>query len=191
MTVSEQEGLALLRLARASIAGKFKKDSLDINPVFHEISQGVLDQKRGVFVTLHKQGKLRGCIGNIEPVKTLGAGIPENALHAAFQDSRFSPLTLDELAAVDIQISILTAPEKMDYKTPQELISNLVPGVDGVIIEKNYHKATFLPQVWEQLPTPQAFLSHLCIKAGLADHAWEKGDLIIHTYQVQSFGEEN
>lgn len=188
--MTKEEGLALLRLARASIAGKFRKHDVDVKPIPHGISQGVLDRKQGVFVTLHQQGKLRGCIGNIEPVKTLGAGVRENALHAAFQDSRFSPLTQDELDAVDIEISILTVPVKMAYKTPQELVSKLVPGVDGVILEKNHHRATFLPQVWEQLPTPQAFLSQLCIKAGLAGHAWEKGDLTIHTYQVQSFGEE-
>lgn len=187
--VSKEDGQVLLKMARDCIAEKFKKKSLDAYPSSQGISQEILRQKRGVFVSLHKKGKLRGCIGNIEPVKTLGAGVKENAVYAAFKDSRFSPLTLDELAVVDIEISILTKPEKMDYTDTRDLISNLIPHTHGVILEKNHHKATFLPQVWDQLPEPQTFLTHLCIKAGLAGDEWEKGGLIIHTYQVQSFGE--
>ena len=187
--VSKEEGQVLLKLARACIEGKFKPNSREIKQISQEISQEVLRQKQGVFVSLHKRGKLRGCIGNIEPVKTLGTGIKENAVCAAFKDSRFSPLTLDELAGVDIEISILTPPEKMNYTDARDLILNLIPHTHGVIIKKNHHKATFLPQVWDQLPDPQDFLTHLCIKAGLAADEWEKGGLTIHTYQVQSFEE--
>lgn len=187
--VSKEEAQILLKLARACIKGKLKKNSLEIKHLSQKISQDILRVKRGVFVSLHKRGKLRGCIGNIEPVKTLGNGVKENAVYAAFKDSRFPPLTLDELAGVDIEISILTAPEKMDYTDARDLITNLIPHTHGVIIIKNHHKATFLPQVWDQLPDPQDFLTHLCIKAGLAGDEWEKGGLTIHTYQVQSFGE--
>jgi len=187
--ISKKESLALLKLAREYIAGEFEKKSPDIKDISNEISRDVLRQKRGVFVTLHKRGELRGCIGNIEPVKTLGNGIRENAIYAAFKDSRFTPLTRDELPLIDIEISILTLPEKMIYKNIQNLISNLVPGVDGVIIEKDHHRATFLPQVWDQLPEPETFLTHLCTKAGLSAREWEKGRLLLHTYQVFSFGE--
>jgi AmmeMemoRadiSam system protein A len=187
--ISKKEGLALLKFARASIAGKFEKKSSDTKDISQEVSQEVLKQKQGVFVTLHKKGKLRGCIGNIEPVKTLVDGIQENAIYAAFKDSRFAPLTRDELALVDIEISILTPPEKITYKNSHDLISKLVPKVDGVIIEKDYHRATFLPQVWEQLPDARTFLSHLCTKAGLSANAWEKGELTLHTYQVLCFGQ--
>ena len=188
-SVLSKEELALLKLARACIAEKIKgKDPRD-EQIFNGLSKEFLKQKRGVFVTLHKKGKLRGCIGNIEPVKTLEHGVRENAVFAAFKDSRFSPLTLDELALIDIEISILSKPEKMVYKDTRDLLSHLSPGVDGVIIEKDHHRAIFLPQVWEQLPKPEEFLTHLCMKAGLSANAWEKSGLILHTYQVQSFGE--
>ena len=187
--VSKKESLALLKLARECIAGEFEKKSPDIKDISNGISKNVLKQKRGIFVTLHKKGELRGCIGNIEPVKTLENGIRENAIYAAFKDSRFTPLTRDELSRIDIEISILTLPEKVIYKDIQDLISNLIPGVDGVIMGKGHHRATFLPQVWDQLPEPEAFLTHLCTKAGLPAREWEKGELLLHTYQVFSFGE--
>ena len=187
--VLNKERLALLKFARACIAGKFKGNDPEDENVSKEVSRELLKQKRGVFVTLHKNGKLRGCIGNIEPVKTLVCGVRENALFAAFKDSRFEPLALNELNLIDIEISILSKPEKMDYKNSRELLSDLTPGVDGVIIEKKHHRATFLPQVWEQLPKPEEFLTQLCMKAGLSANEWEKSGLIIHTYQVQSFGE--
>jgi len=188
-SVQGKEGVAFLRLARACIAGKLKGKNLDDETILEGISDAFSGQKRGVFVTLHKKGKLRGCIGNIEPVKTLVQGVKENALFAAFKDSRFAPLTLDELPLIDIEISILSKPEKMVYQDYRELLSNLTPGKDGVILEKDHHQATFLPQVWEQLPKVEAFLNHLCMKAGLSANEWEKGKLILHTYQVQSFGE--
>ncbi|MCP3942887.1 MAG: AmmeMemoRadiSam system protein A [Desulfobacteraceae bacterium] len=188
-SVLRKEGLALLRLARASIIEKLKERYPDDEQIFNGICREFLREKRGVFVTLHKNGKLRGCIGNIEPEKTLMDGVRENAVFAAFKDSRFAPLTLDELDLIDIEISILSKPAKLDYEDTRDLLSRLTPGVDGVIIEKNYHKAIFLPQVWEQLPKSEEFLTHLCMKAGLSGNEWEKNGLIIHTYQVQSFGE--
>ena len=188
-SVLRKEGLALLKLARECIARKFKGKDLDDELISNGISQELLKQKRGVFVTLHKKGELRGCIGNIEPVKTLVHGVRENALFAAFKDSRFAPLALDELSLIDIEISILSKPEKMVYKDTRELLSNLIPRVDGVIIEQDHNRATFLPQVWEQLPKTEEFLTHLCMKAGLPANEWEKSGLTIHTYQVQSFGE--
>lgn len=189
-SVLSKEELALLQLARKCITRKFSDEGPGEEKIPTEISKEFLKQKRGVFVTLHKKGRLRGCIGNIEPVKTLEAGVRENAVSAAFKDSRFAPLTLDELALIDIEISILSKPAPLDYKDARQLISSLVPGVDGVILEKNYHRATFLPQVWEQLPTPEEFLSHLCSKAGLAANEWETSGLRVHTYQVHSFGEK-
>lgn len=188
-----KEEVALLRMARACIVEKLDGKNLDEQMIVEGILEGIsdtfLEQKRGVFVTLHKKGKLRGCIGNIEPVKSLMQGVRENAVLAAFKDSRFNPLALDELPLIDIEISILSKPEKIVYQDHRELLSCLSPGKDGVILEKNHHRATFLPQVWEQLSKPEAFLNHLCLKAGLAGNEWEKGKLIVHTYQVQSFGE--
>ncbi len=188
-SVVRKEGAALLKLARKCIAGNFKGKDIEDQKISNGISKGFLEKKRGVFVTLHKKGRLRGCIGNIEPVKTLLQGVRENAVFAAFNDSRFSPLTLDELNLIDIEISILTKPERLVYKGTKELLSSLVPGIDGVILEKDHHRATFLPQVWDQLPEPEKFLTQLCMKAGLSASEWEKNGLAFHTYQVQSFGE--
>jgi len=188
-SVSRKEALALLRLARAAIAAKFKGKNEDTKILSVDIPEVFLTQKKGVFVTLHKKGHLRGCIGNIEPKQTLVNGIKDNAISAAFKDSRFSPLTPDELTLIDIEISILSTPEKMAYQDTRDLLSHLRPGVDGVIIEKDYRRATFLPQVWEQLPEAEDFLDHLCVKAGLSASEWKKGGLTLHTYQVQSFGE--
>ncbi|MDD9304334.1 MAG: AmmeMemoRadiSam system protein A [Desulfobacter sp.] len=181
------EGRLLLKMARASIGEKLGIQSCD--PKDGDQDLGFLKEKRGLFVTLHKKGHLRGCIGTIEPVKPLGSGICENAVCAAFKDYRFPPLTEDEFSCMDIEISLLSIPEMLEYKSPEDLVQRLVPGRDGVIVEKAGCRATFLPQVWEHLPLCDAFLSQLCTKAGLGADAWQKEDLTIYTYGVQSFAE--
>lgn len=87
-------------------------------------------------------------------------------------------------------MSVLTPPETLEYKDAEDLIKKLRPGIDGVIIRESGHSATFLPQVWEQLPEVEQFLSHLCHKAGLSPQAWQKGTLEVEVYQTQSFGEQ-
>jgi len=109
---------------------------------------------------------------------------------AAFNDSRFSPLSFEELKDTTIEVSILTQPKKINYTDADDLIAKLTPGIDGVIINKNYHSATFLPQVWEQLKDPETFLTHLCTKAGLSADAWKSSNLDVSTYQVQLFEDE-
>jgi AmmeMemoRadiSam system protein A len=118
------------------------------------------------------------------------AGIKRNAVNAAFHDPRFAPLKADELDQVGIEISILTEPQPLEYRGSKDLLTKLRPHVDGVILRKGKASATFLPQVWEQLPKPEHFLSHLCRKAGLSADTWEKTQLEISTYQVQYFEEE-
>ena len=113
-----------------------------------------------------------------------------NAINAAFRDPRFPPLSRDELNRIKIEVSILTNPRPLEYKDAQDLLAKLRPGIDGVIIKKGFHEATFLPQVWEQLPRKEDFLTHLCLKAGLDGDAWRRGDLEVSTYQVQAFEEE-
>jgi len=157
-------------------------------------SEGLYDpafqKKRGTFVTLTINQRLRGCIGNLEGRDSLVAGVERNAVNAAFHDPRFSPLKADELDRVDIEVSILTEPRSLEYKDGNELISKLRVHVDGVILQKGPFGATFLPQVWEQLPKPESFLSHLCKKAGLPADTWKTEHLDISTYQVQYFEEE-
>ena len=117
------------------------------------------------------------------------AGVRDNARNAAFHDPRFSPLGKRELDALQIEVSVLSEPVPLAYTDADDLLARLRPGIDGVIIKKGSASATFLPQVWEQLPQPEPFLSHLCAKAGLPAEQWRKGDLKVRVYQVQYFEE--
>jgi AmmeMemoRadiSam system protein A len=143
----------------------------------------------GTFVTLKINHRLRGCIGSLSANASLAEGVRDNVLNAAFHDPRFSPLTATELDAVQIEVSVLSEPAALDYTDAGDLLSKLKPGIDGVILKKGYASATFLPQVWEQLPQPEAFLSNLCMKAGLSADRWRQGDLTVQVYQVQYFQE--
>jgi uncharacterized protein len=183
-------GLWLLQTARQVIRGELeKKGRIDTDKLIPEAPDPVIKENRGVFVTLHKNSELRGCIGNIEPVKSIFDGVVDNAKNAAFRDSRFHPLTAAELEDVTIEVSILTRPEKIEYTDYQDLIKKIRPGIDGVMIRKNHQGATFLPQVWEQLKEPEAFFSHLSMKAGFSADEWKAGSLEVLTYQVQKFEE--
>jgi hypothetical protein len=144
-----------------------------------------LKQHRGCFVTLNKAGMLRGCIGSLTAQSPLYEGIIENTINAAVRDPRFPPVTAQELADIEIEISVLTPPQEISYDTTQELIEKIEG--KGVIIQSGYNQATFLPQVWEQLSTPEEFLSHLCMKAGLSSVHWKEEALIVFIYTAQVF----
>ncbi len=183
--LEKSQGQQLLELAR--------------NTLCHELRQGEEPQipddpglsiKAAAFVTLKIAGKLRGCIGNLEPAGALWQGVRDNAINAAFHDHRFSPLSPEELAEVKIDISVLSPPAPLNYRDAEDLLQKLRPGIDGVVLRHGRRSATFLPQVWRQLPYAEQFLDHLCQKAGLPQEAWRRGDLSIHTYQVQCFEEE-
>lgn len=127
---------------------------------------------RGTFVTLEKAGQLRGCIGTLEPHRPLIADVVANAYRAGFKDPRFPPITAEEIEALTWSISILTPKQAMRFRDEPDLLSQLRPGEDGLIIQDGNRRATFLPQVWEQLPKPSAFLARLKQKAGLAPNHW-------------------
>jgi AmmeMemoRadiSam system protein A len=146
-------------------------------------------ERRGTFVTLTMDGALRGCIGHIVPQESLVDGVRVNAINAAFRDPRFRPLSLQEWEKTKIEVSVLTEPKALPYTDGEDLLKKLRPGVDGVILKKGYNQATFLPQVWEQLPDKKEFLTHLCLKAGLDGHAWKKEKLEVSVYQAQAFHE--
>ena len=190
--IDPQLGQALIKLARQTIMQRlglkiFGKGS---DLVAAAVKDDALEVRRGTFVTLKIAGNLRGCIGSLTAEESILDGIKRNAVNAAFHDPRFSPLTVEEIEAVDIEISILTKPQPLEYIDSTDLISRLRVNVDGVILQKGRAGATFLPQVWEQLPRPENFLSHLCVKAGLSANAWENTRLKISTYQVQYFEEK-
>lgn len=122
---------------------------------------------RATFVTLTLHGQLRGCIGSLIAHRSFLDDLIANAKAAAFDDPRFYPLSLEEFLHVKIEVSLLSAPEEVSYEGIEDLKSKIVTGEDGIILQKGGRKATFLPQVWEQLPTFELFFSHLCQKAGL------------------------
>lgn len=125
---------------------------------------------KATFVTLTLQGRLRGCIGSLIAHRPLLDDLIANAKAAAFDDPRFYPLSLEEFLHVKIEISLLREPEAVVYRDVEDLKRQIVTGVDGIILQKGSRKATFLPQVWEQLPSFELFFSHLCQKAGLEEH---------------------
>ncbi len=190
-TVSAQQGLQLLRLARQTIGRKLKiqQEPVLVTDVYSDLTDPVYNEKFGTFVTIHLDGRLRGCIGSLEPERPLKDDVRANALNAAFKDPRFEPLTEPEFFKIRIEVSILSRPQTLSFSDGRDLVKKLRPGVDGVIIKKGMARATFLPQVWEQLPTPERFLSQLCLKAGLPADEWENKSLTVQTYQVQYFEE--
>jgi AmmeMemoRadiSam system protein A len=186
--LTEDEGHYLLSVARKTIELRISSQN-EQTQSDADLSSKFLEQ-RGTFVTLTTGGNLRGCIGHIIPQESLIEGIRVNAINAAFQDPRFPPLTGEEWEKVKVEISILTEPKPLAYADAQDLLQKLRPEIDGVIIRKGYHQSTFLPQVWDQLPQKEEFLSQLCRKAGLGSDAWKQGDLEVSTYQVQAFEEK-
>lgn len=187
--LSQHQGQTLIKLARQTISQKVGRISDKIDP--DSLRDLDFQESRGTFVTLTIDGQLRGCIGSLETTESILEGVRHNAVNAAFSDPRFPKLEAEELDKIEIEVSILTDPQPLEYRDGKDLLSKLRPHVDGVILSKGSASATFLPQVWKQLPQPDKFLSHLCRKAGLPANEWEKGELEILTYQVQYFEEES
>lgn len=189
----KKNGKVLLDHARRTIMERLGEDyNRKASELLEQkLAESCFENKRGTFVTLTLDGRLRGCIGNMSSTVTLRDGVRQNAVNAAFQDPRFSPLTGAELEKVHIEISILTEPEKLEHKGGDDLVQKLRPNIDGVVISKGAYRATFLPQVWEQLPRPDDFLSRLCTKAGIPANAWRSEVLEVQTYQVISIEEEH
>lgn len=148
-----------------------------------------LQEERGLFVTLHLKGNLRGCIGRLEAQNSIFTNIVELSKAAAFEDHRFKNLTRKELAEIKIEISLLSIPEKIEGLTTYEKILKIKPKKDGVILSKGYQSATFLPQVWDALPIREDFISALCKKAGFPEDYWEENDLDFSVYRVEHFEE--
>jgi hypothetical protein len=145
-----------------------------------------LQIKRATFVTLHKNEQLRGCIGILEPLRPLVADIAHNAFAAAFSDSRFPPVSPDELSQLKIHISILGTPEEILFDSENDLLSQLQPGIDGLILQEGSLKGTFLPSVWESLPEKHDFLNHLKAKTGLPANYWSD-NIKVQRYTVEDF----
>jgi len=183
---STTEKNILLKSARKAISNKLKDQ-----PFIFENELKKISQKRGVFVTLKKNNNLRGCIGNILPEKELFKGVVENALNSGFHDPRFKPVTADELNELEIEISVLTLPEKIDYKAVNELKTIIVPFEHGVILDFGSRQSTFLPSVWDELPDYEMFMSHLSLKAGFGSLDWKKLNPDVYVYKAVYFSESD
>lgn len=190
-TFTPEQGRVLIRLARQTLQQRLGQPIADRDRALLEeaLSDPAFQHHYGTFVTLKKRGRLRGCIGSLTAAESIKEDVRNNAQNAAFRDPRFGPLTQSELDQVEIEVSILTPPTRLEYADGPDLLTRLRPGIDGVIIRKGAASATFLPQVWEQLSNKTDFLAHLCQKAGLSRNAWQSGKLEVKTYQVQYFEE--
>jgi AmmeMemoRadiSam system protein A len=168
----EKLGPLLVDLAKRSIR-KGLKDGQQPDIDFSQMPKE-LSEPGAVFVTLKRKGELRGCIGSPLAWRPLGQDVVENAYKAAFEDPRFAPLDEREWPEIELSISILTPPQRMSFKDEADLLNQLRPHVDGLIIEDSRRRALFLPSVWEALPDPKSFLAHLKVKAGLPANHWSK-----------------
>jgi AmmeMemoRadiSam system protein A len=175
-------GPVLLALARAAIAREVDcpTDAAPDHPA--------LTEPGASFVTLTREGRLRGCIGTLAARRSLREDIDKNAIAAAFRDPRFPPLSRHEFADLQIEVSVLSEPEFMSFRDEADALAQLRPGVDGVILSSGCRQATFLPQVWESLPDPREFMTHLKRKAGLRDDFWS-ADVTLARYQVRKYKE--
>ncbi|OQA29355.1 MAG: hypothetical protein BWY59_00383 [Verrucomicrobia bacterium ADurb.Bin345] len=170
--LSEEHRKILLATARDSIRHGLEHDaplSVDVRKVPRE-----LREERATFVTLEIGGDLRGCIGTLEAEQALIANVAHNAFQAAFRDPRFPPLKSREFERLDIHISVLSPPEPMAFRSEEDFMRQLRPGVDGIVLGDGWRRGTFLPAVWEDLPEKSDFVRHLKMKAGLPPDYWSK-----------------
>jgi len=185
-TLNTQQRKILLQTARESIhTGFLEGHPLEVNPADFEEA---LQARRATFVTLNAHGELRGCIGHLEAIQPLIKDVSDNAFSAAFHDNRFPPVGEREFDQLEIHISVLSPPEPLSFSAEEDLLRQIRPGVDGLILQDGYYRGTFLPSVWEQLPGREEFLAHLKIKAGLPANYWSDS-LQVSRYTTESFSE--
>jgi AmmeMemoRadiSam system protein B/AmmeMemoRadiSam system protein A len=178
--------LDLARRTLASVAANPASSGPAVNP--GDLSP-ILSETKGCFVTLTENGVLRGCIGHILPQEALGQAVVDNARSAATRDPRFQPVRPDEVNKIKIEISVLTVPQPLTFSSPADLLDKLEPGEDGVVLRIGPATATFLPQVWEQLPDKVQFLNNLSEKAGCAPNDWRGANVSVSIYHVEAFDE--
>lgn len=183
-TIAGHDRVRLTQLASDSISHGIRQGSaLDVNLQKWPANLG---QVRSSFVTLQLRGSLRGCIGSLQAVHPLARDVALHAFGAAFRDPRFPALATQELQHLDIHISVLSAAVPMQFASELDLLEQLRPGVDGLVLQEGAHRATFLPDVWQNLPDPVQFLSQLKLKAGLSRNHWSSS-LTMERYTTESW----
>jgi AmmeMemoRadiSam system protein A len=182
VTAADDRGAVLLALVRGAL-----EEALggEVSP---PAEPAWLAEPGASFVTLKLEGELCGCIGSIQAYRPLAEDVRANALGAAFRDPRFQPLQADQLPRLRISVSVLSALEPVEWSDEADLLRRLRPGVDGLVLEHDGHRGTFLPAVWRQLPAPGDFLRQLKRKAGLAPDFWAP-DVRVSRYTVESWTE--
>ncbi|WP_296495410.1 AmmeMemoRadiSam system protein A [Rhodoferax sp.] len=181
-----EQGKLLLQIARAAIAATLQSAKGHPSPPAKRADG--LQQPGASFVTLTRQGQLRGCIGSLEARRPLLDDVKANAVAAALHDPRFAPLSLSELDTTAVEVSVLSAMQPLHFDSEADALAQLRPGVDGVVFECGRYRSTFLPQVWEQLPSARLFMAHLKQKAGLSPDFWAPG-VRLQRYTVHKFKE--
>lgn len=186
--INEAQQQQLLQVAKDAICFGFEH-SRPWRPKLNDFP-GELSQDAASFVTLTKAGQLRGCIGTLEPYQPMVLDVALHAFEAAFRDHRFTPLRQEEVKELNLHVSLLSPTQQLSPGlTDEELMAQLTPLQDGLILQQGQLKAVFLPQVWEQLPNPQEFLLRLKIKGGWSEES--PTELMeCSTFQVQEFGGE-
>jgi len=176
--------VVLLRIAKNAILSRFDKSyALDKQELVSKYP--FLDKKGAAFITLKYKHQLRGCIGSIIAHRKLLDDIIQNAESAAFSDPRFNPLSNQEFPDLSLEVSVLTEPEVLEYSGFDDLVQKVQPNIDGLILKHGAYQGTFLPQVWEQLPTSKEFLEHLSMKAGSSPSIYKEHPTI-YRYRVDA-----
>ena len=187
--IEAKDRQVLLDLARRTLASVASNSAPPAAGVGAGDLSPALSAAKGCFVTLTEHGALRGCIGNILPQEALWQAVVNNTQNAAMRDPRFPPVRLDEVKGIHIEISVLTEPQPLSFSSPEDLLNKLQPGQDGVVLQIGPNRATFLPQVWEQLPDKVQFLNDLAQKAGCAPGDWRGKNVSVSIYHAEAFGE--
>jgi AmmeMemoRadiSam system protein A len=188
-TIRPDEGEQLLKIAREAIRLSLKNEPLPTLRI--ESFPLALRDQGACFVKLKLDGVLRGCVGSIQATDPLVIDVQKRAVAAAFHDPRFSPIEADEFSRIKLEISCLTTPEPLQYHRPEDLSMIIRPGVDGLILNYHFRRATFLPSVWEQLSDPEVFLGRLCQKMGVPPNTWRNEIMDAEIYQAVKFSEDD
>ena len=197
-SITPRQGKALLKFARLEIARKLevqeylpqdKQELKEIQKIGKVLQDENLQSKRRIFVTLYKDGLVRGRMGNVRAVMDITGSVKKNAAMAALSDSTTPPLKPQELDEIQIKVSVLGKPEPISYNDSEQLLNRLKEKQSGVVVKKGSSKATYPPKIWEKISSPAKLLGKLCKHAGLPKHAWKDKETEILTFQMKHFEE--